>query len=426
MFIAGTFLGGVYPAFVLSGFRPVSILKGSHPMSKEGIAYRKILVGFQFFISLALITGTLIVYRQVVYMRNQALGFNKDQIMVIKSPAVIDSTINTRIDVFRTEIKRKPQIENFTTSSQIPGEWISNLDQIRAMGKDLNESFACHFYSIDEEFLETYGIGLVAGRTFKKNEYSDSFDGKNNNPVLLNEEAVKKLGFASPEESINQLIIYKYGSNENVKGEIIGVVKNFHQRSLKENIDPLLFHSLPWYAAKYYSVKGSPENIHESVDFIKNQYDKIFPGNYFEYFFLNEHFDNQYSSYKQFGRVFATFTLIAIIIAYLGLFGLITYLISKRTKEIAVRKIFGATIREMVVLFAKDFVRLILIAGSIALPCMYFLGKYWLNNFAFKITIGWIMLFLPVLILLIITLVTTSVQTIKSSLINPADTLKYE
>jgi putative ABC transport system permease protein len=426
MFFAGTFLAGVYPAFVLSGFKPVSILKGSHPMSKEGIAYRKILVGFQFFISLALITGTLIVYRQVVFMRNQALGFNKEQIMVIKSPAVIDSTINTKIDVFRNEIKRKPQIENFTTSSQIPGEWISNLDQIRAMGKDLNESFTCHFYSIDEEFLETYGIGLVAGRTFKKNEYSDSFDGKNNNKVLLNEEAVKKLGFANPQESINQLIIYKYGNQENVKGEIIGVVKNFHQRSLKENIAPILFHSLPWYAAKYYSVKGSPGNIHESVDFIRDQYNKVFPGNYFEYFFLDEYFDNQYSSYKQFGKVFATFTLIAIIIAYLGLFGLTTYLISRRTKEIAIRKTFGSTIQEMVVLFAKDFVLLILIAGIIALPCMYFLGKYWLNSFAYKIHIGWMMFILPVLILLIITLVTTSVQTIKSSLINPADTLKYE
>ncbi len=178
MFISGTFLAGIYPAFVLSGFKPVSILKGSHPVSKEGITYRKILVGFQFFISLALITGTLIVYRQVVFMRNQALGFDKDQIIVIKSPAVIDSTINTKIDVFRNEIKRNPKIDNFTTSSQIPGEWISNLDQIRALGQDLNESFTCHFYSIDQEFLETYGVGLVAGRTFKKGEFSNAFDGK--------------------------------------------------------------------------------------------------------------------------------------------------------------------------------------------------------------------------------------------------------
>ncbi len=194
----------------------------------------------------------------------------------------------------------------------------------------------------------------------KRVNFQMHLTGKDNNPVLLNEEAVKKLGFANPQESINQIIIYKYGNAENVKGEIIGVVKNYHQRSLKENIDPLLFHSLPWYAAKYYSVKGSPGNIHESVDFIRDQYNKIFPGNYFEYFFLDDYFDTQYSAYQQFGRVFATFTIIAIIIAYLGLFGLITYLISRRTKEIAIRKIFGATIRQMVVLFAKDFVRLII------------------------------------------------------------------
>jgi putative ABC transport system permease protein len=425
MFFAGTFLAGTYPAFVLSGFNPVSTLKGSHALSKKGIIYRKILVSFQFFVSLALITGTMIVYRQVVFMRNQDLGFIKDKIMIIKSPAVIDSTILTKIDVFRNEIKSKPQIENFTSSSAIPGEWIY-LNQIRAMGQDLSESFPCHFYSIDQEFLDTYGIGLVAGRTFKKNEYSNSFDGKTNNPVLLNEEAVKKLGFANPQASINKLIVYKYSNFENVKGEIIGVVKNYHQRSLKENIDPILFHSLPWYSAKYFSVKGNLGSIHESIDFIKDRFTKIFPGNYFEYFFLDEYFDNQYSSDKKFGRFFAIFTFIAIIVAYLGLFGLTTYLISRRTKEIAIRKILGATIQEILLLFVKDFVWLILIAAIVEFPCMYFLGKYWLNNFAFKINVGLMIFILPVLILLIITIGITTFQTIKSSLINPAETLKYE
>ena len=426
IYLTGSFLAGIYPAFVLSGFRPISMLKGSHKLSKGGIAYRHILVGIQFFISLALIAGTMIVYRQVLFMRNQTLGFNKDQIIVIKSPAVIDSTIFTNLNVFRNELKRNPQIENFTTSTQIPGQWISNVDIIRAVDKDPGEGFTCHFYSIDHEFFETYGVELVAGRNFRDNEYSKIFDAKNISPVIVNEETVKKLGFANPQASISQRIIYKYGSTENVRSEIIGVVKNFHQRSLKENYDPLLFHSLPGYSVKYFSVRSKPGKIHESVEYIRDQYNKIFPGNYFEYFFLSDYFDDQYITDKQFGRVFATFTLIAIIIAYLGLFGLITYIISTRTKEIAIRKVLGSSITEMLVLFARDFILLILIASGTALPCIYFLGRYWLNKFAFKIDIGWMVFIIPVLILLVITLLTTSIQTLKSSLINPADTIKYE
>jgi putative ABC transport system permease protein len=426
IYLTGSFLAGIYPAFVLSGFNPISMLKGSHQLSKGGTKYRQILVGLQFFISIALITGTMIVYRQVLFLRSQSLGFDKDQIIVIKSPSVIDSTIFTRMNVFRNELKRNPQIENFTTSTQIPGQWISNLDIIRAADKGPEEGFTCHFYSIDNEFLDTYGVELVAGRNFNEREYSNVFDVQNISPVIVNEETVKKLGFENPQESLRKLIIYKYGSTENVRSEIIGVAKNFHQRSLKDNYDPLLFHSLPGYSVKYFSIRGKAGKLHESVEYIRDQYNKIFPGNYFEYFFLNDYFDDQYISDKQFGRVFAAFTLIAMIIAYLGLFGLITYIISTRTKEIAIRKVLGSSIKEMLVLFARDFVILILIAGVAALPCMYLLGKYWLNKFAYKIEIGWMMYILPVLILLLITLLTTTIQTLKTSLINPAETIKYE
>ena len=426
IYLTGSLVAGIYPAFVLSGFRPASMLKSSQSPSKRGITYRKILVGFQFFISLALIAGTMIVYRQVSFMNSRNLGFNKDQIIIVKSPAVIDSTIFTNLNMFRNELKRNPLIEDFTTSSQIPGQWISNVDNIRAVDKDVKESFTCHFYSIDHEFFETYGVELVAGRNFKENEQSLVFDGKGYCPVIVNEESVKRLGFASPLESIGQRITYKYGNTENVKSEIIGVIKNYHQRSLKENYDPLLFHSLPGYSVKYFSIKGSKGNIHESVEYIRDLYNKIFPGNYFDYFFMNDYFNDQYVTDNQFGRVFATFTLIAIIIAYLGLFGLITYIISTRTREIAIRKVMGSSVKELLVLFAGDFVLLILIASVISLPCMYFLGKSWLGNFAFRIEISWMVFIIPVLVLLGITLLTISVQTIKSSLINPADTIKHE
>ena len=426
VYLTGSLLAGIWPAFVLSGFRPVSMLKGNQSLSKRGITYRKILVGFQFFISLALIAGTMIVYGQVSFMNSQSPGFNKEQIIIVKSPSVIDSTIFTNLNVLRNELKRNPLIKDFTTSSQIPGEWISNVDNIRGVDKDVKESFTCHFYSIDHEFFETYGVELVAGRNFKENEQSRVFDGKGYCPVIVNEESVKRLGFASPLESIGQRITYKYGNTENVKSEIIGVAKNYHQRSLKENYDPLLFHSLPGYSVKYFSIKGNKGNIHESVEYIRGLYNRIFPGNYFDYFFLDDYFEDQYVTDTQFGRVFATFTLIAIIIAYLGLFGLITYIISTRTREIAIRRVMGSSIKELLVLFAGDFVLLILIASITSLPCIFFLGKYWLGNFAFRIEIDWMVFIIPVLILLGITLLTTSVQIIKSSLINPADTIKHE
>lgn len=426
IYLAGSFLAGIYPAFVLSGLRPITMLKGSHQPSKAGITYRKILVGFQFFISLALIAGTLIVYKQVMFMRNQRLGFDKDQIIIIKSPAVIDSTVFTKLNVLRNELKRNPKIENFATSTQIPGEWISNLDNIRSVDKDTKDAFTCHFYSIDNEFLSTYGVELVTGRNFKNNEYSRVFDLKNINPVIVNEETVKRLGFSNPQESISKRITYKYGNTENVISEIIGVVKNFHQRSLKENYDPLLFHSLPGYSVKYFSVRCIPGNTYESVEYLRNLYNKVFPGNYFEYFFLKDYFDDQYRTDNQFGRVFATFTVIAIIIAFMGLFGLITYIISTRTKEIAIRRVFGSSVKEILVLFAWDFVILILIAGIIAFPCVYYLGSTWLNNFTFKTEIDLIIFVIPIMILLTITLLTTSIQTIKTSYINPADTIKCE
>jgi len=243
-------------------------------------------------------------------------------------------------------------------------------------------------------------------------------------PVLLNEKAIENLGFKSPEESINRQFLF-HSDGSILTGEIIGVLNNYHQRSLKEDYDAIMFAAGTWQA-EYISINVNTSDIHKSVTYVENLYKEHLPGIPFEYFFLDEYFDEQYASDKRFGKIFGIFSLIAIFVASLGLFGLTTYMISKRTKEIAIRKVLGATVQGLLILFSREFVKLVIIANMIALPVAYYLISNWLDSFAFRINIGWMMFVLPLVILLIITFATISIQTIKTFVINPANTLKYE
>jgi putative ABC transport system permease protein len=422
--ITGSLLAGVYPALVVSSFKSISVISGKFLRSASGILLRKILVGGQFAISIGLMAGTFLVFRQVIFMKNRDLGFPEDQLLIIKTPSVIDSTIFNRSEVFRNELLKNPEINDMAPSSEVPGRLIPILNGIRIKGKDISENFHCYMNSINKDFINTYGLNIIAGRIYRDNEKSNPYEAEIN-PIILNELAVQKLGFKTPEESINKLITYKFGPSERT-GEIIGVVNNYHQRSLKDNLDPLLFYSAPFFDVHYYTININTARIHESVKFIEDQYKSLFPDSPFEYFFLDEYFNRQYASENQFGKVFGVFSIIAIIVACLGLYGLTTLMVAQRTKEIAIRKVLGAKISTILILLTKDFILLILLADLIALPVVFFYARNWLNHFAFHINLDWSIFVFPTVMLLIIILVSTSFQTIRTALVNPAESLKYE
>jgi len=425
IFVLGSFFAGLYPAFVLSSFRVTTVLKGKFFRSRSGIILRKTLVGSQFVISVALIAGTIMVFRQVTFMRNQELGYVKDQLLVVKSPLVGDSTFRQRLETFKTELKRNPDIHSLAPSSEVPGRMISQLNFIRNRSEGSESNFLCYHFRIDRDFIETYDLDLVAGRNFREDERLISPDEKTN-PVMLNEKAIESLGYKSAGEAVDQLINFGLGSRDDWVGEIVGVVSNHHQRSLKEGYDPIIFFPSPGFSGQYFTINLSMQNPSETVAFIEGQYEAAFPKNQFDYFFLDDYFDRQYAADQQFGKVFGLFSTLALVVACLGLFGLSTFMIAQRTKEIAVRKVLGATLSSMVVLFSKDFVKLIVLANLIALPLVYLGVKNWLNNFAFHTNIGWMMFVVPATLLLIISLVTVSFQTFKTGSGNPVKSLRQE
>ncbi len=422
VFVLGSLLSGIYPAVMLSSFNMASTIKGTFLRSQSGIAVRKILVGTQFIISVALISGTFIVHEQVSFMRAQELGYLKDRLVVVKSPTIVDSTFVHGIETFKTELKRSPYIHQITSSSEVPGSLIPLVNGAMKLGETMESYATVFYYFVDQDFVETYDLKLLGGRNFTDNDNLYPLDGPTPVPVLANEAAIKNLGFSGANDAVDQLINFGLGTKNDWTGQIIGIVHNHHQRSLRETYDPILFFPTPQLLGNYFTINLSLQNSAELIPLIEDTYQQTFPGNQFEYFFLDDHFDRQYAADQQFGNVFSLFTALALAVACLGLLGLITFIISRRTKEIAIRKVLGAKISSMVYLFSQDFVKLIIIANLVALPITYLMAKNWLNNFAFQVSFGWVMFVIPPVILLIISLSTIGFQIVKTG---SGDLIRY-
>jgi putative ABC transport system permease protein len=424
IFIFGSVIAGLYPAFVLSSFRIVMVLKGKFFGSKSGIVLRRALVGSQFVISVALIAGTIMVFRQVTFMRSQDLGYIKDRLFVVNSPRVIDSTFQIRLETFKNELIRNSDINSVAPSSEIPGRLVAQVNIIRKFDEGPEGNTLAYHYQIDSDFFRTYGIDLIAGRNFRRD---DSLRGPQAdvNPVIVNEQALEALGYKVAEEAVTQRIRFGLGPNLWV-GEIIGVAENHNQQSLRGGYDPIIFFPNPGLSGQYFTINLNMRDPGKIISFIQDEYKKAFQGNPFEYFFLDDYFNRQYAADQQFGKIFALFSGLALIVAGLGLFGLATFMISQRTKEIAVRKVLGATTSSMVALFSKDFVRLIIVANIVVLPVVYFIVDQWLESFSFRVNIGWIVFVVPSIVLLVISLTTVSVQTIRTSSANPVKSLRSE
>jgi len=426
VYLVSAFLVGAYPAFVLSAFRPAAVLKGKFGNSGSGVFLRKSLVVLQFVLSLLLIAGSITVYSQLSFMQHVSLGYNKDQILVVKAPALTDSTFGQRIKVFQTSIMQDPSVRGVAPSSDIPGKAVIDRNGMRQASQDKTHNQLEFLSQVDEHFLETYGMSLAAGRNLNRSDTVNPFNDRTSKiRVLVNEMVVQALGYKSNEAAVNQDIIFSYGPGE-LSGQIVGVVRNYHQRSLKEGYDPMLY----WYPSydnwRYFSIQVKADHLQQTLAGIESAYKNVFAGNPYEYFFLNEYFGRQYQSDQRFGKVFGLFTALAIFVACLGLLGLSAFMIRLRTKETGIRKVLGASIYSLLLLFSMDFVKLVAVATVIAIPMVYWGASQWLRNYAFHIRLDWFIFAGPPFLLLVISLAMIGVQSLRTALTNPVKSLKSE
>jgi len=413
---------------VLSAFRPAAVLKGKFGNSGRGIFLRKSLVVVQFVLSLLLIAGSITVYSQLSFMQRESLGYDKDQILVVKAPAFTDSTFTQKIGVFEASLRQDPSVRGIAPSSDIPGKAVIDRNGMRQASQDKTHNYLTFLSQVNDQFLATYGMSLAAGRNLNRSDTVNPFTSSGRSSkirVLVNEMVVKALGYKNNEAAVNQDIIFSYGPGE-LSGQIVGVVHNYHQRSLKDGYDPMLY----WYPAydnwRYFSVQVKADHLQQTLAGIERAYKDVFTGNPYEYFFLNEYFGRQYESDQRFGKVFGLFTGLAIFVACLGLLGLSAFMIRLRTKETGIRKVLGASVSSLLILFSKDFVKLVAIASVIAIPLVYWGANQWLRNYAFHIRLEWFIFVGPPLLLLSISLAMIGVQSVKTALANPVDSLKTE
>ncbi len=402
-------LAGIYPALVLSSFKPISVLKGSFSTGTKGVLLRKGLVISQFTISIALIIGTIIIYSQMSFMRNQELGFDKDQMLILEtnvSPSQIE---------LKQAIDDLPGVKSTSFSSSVPGagnnaaysEIENNIGELQIANLDV--------YFVDEDYIPQFDLKLLAGRAFSRDFATDSTEA-----MVINETAVKLFGYNKPEEAIGKN--FKQWGRE---GKIIGVVQDFHYRSLQRNINPLTIRLEP-QATNLIAVKINPQNIKQVVASIEKKWQTIMPDKPFNYYFLDELFNQQYQSEERFGNLFLNFAALAILISCLGLLGLAAYSTLQRRREIGIRKVLGSSVTGVVNLLSIDFIKLVGIAFVIAAPISWFTMHYWLEDFAYKISIQWWMFALAGISALFIAIVTVSFHAIKASIVNPVKSLRTE
>ena len=417
IFLAGAVLlgavSGFYPAFYLSAFQPVAVLKGEKQKGARSQVFRKFLISFQFAISIILIIGTLTVLKQTHYVKNKDLGFRKDPIIYMEIAR--NRGIRTRKQEFKERLLQHSHIQNVTLSQGRPG-LVYNWEGFELQGK--RSGYA--IFTVDPDYFDVYNLEIIEGRNFSRKTAADQY-----RTCLLNEAAVKKLGLESPVGTVFH--------HDNLGGsafpvkevEVIGVVKDFHYQSLHHDIQPMMFgwnNGWTWMV----SAQISPQDIPGTIDYIGNVWNEFSPDYPFTYEFIDEMFASQYHSEERLGKSIGYFAILGILIACLGLFGLVSFMAEQRTKEIGIRKVLGASVSGIIIMLSKEFSRWVLLANITAWPIAYFAMHKWLQSFAYRTNIGIGTFLLSALLAFAIAMFTVSYQALRAATANPVDSLRYE
>ncbi len=372
---------------------------------------RKILVFVQFTLSIILIIGTIVIYKQMNYIRNKNLGFDKELMVCLP----IRGNMGQNYEAIKAEILQNPNITGVTAGSGMPAGPIgSEWGQIDWEGKDPEAVIPMRHIAVDYDYLEVFGMKIVQGRNFSKEFSTDTLN------FILNEAAVKATGLDSPIGKRFYLLFRN--------GTIVGIVKNFHLFSLRREINPVIIRMVPHRFWRYIFVRLNP-NQHDmftTMNFLENIWKNYMPDYPFEYEFLDDRIDQLYRTEQRISTIFRYFTFLTMFVACLGLFGLASCTAEQRTKEIGIRKVLGARITVIVLLLTKEFTKLILFANLIAWPVAYYAMNKWLQNFAYRTNIGWLTFILAGILVLVIALITVSYQSIKAAVANPVESLRYE
>ena len=406
-------LSGIYPALFLSAFKPVRVLKGNLDSGKKGLSFRTVLVVFQFAISIVLIICVSVVSSQLSYMQARNLGFDKEHVVVLPSSPVIVKNL----DSFKSRLLLNPSILSISAAKRVPSGRLLDSSGASVLSGETSQpiTFRIALLRVDHDYIPTFKMEMAAGRNFSKEIRTDS-----NQAFILKETAIRRIGWKTPEEAIDQG--FGYGGR---KGQIVGVVKDFHFESFHQEISPIVM-LLSSTDLNQISIRINSQNIPQTMAFLQDLWSEMRPEYPFSYYFIDENFDQLYRSEENLSRIFSYFAFLSIFIGCLGLFGLASYTAERRTKEIAVRKVLGASSGGLVVLLSKEFSKWVLLANVIAWPIGYIVMSRWLQDFAYRSGIGIGRFFLAGGLAWAIAFLTVSYQTIKASLADPVSALKYE